>query len=95
MSIPTPRSILNVNRRLDRQRRAADRHRRRVVLALAAMRGGALLTTVGSTTCWLNGQKLPRDVAISLVAEPAIEGLGDGLLPGFSQTYRSKWAARG
>jgi hypothetical protein len=82
--IPTPQTLQKINRRLDRERRQAER-------ALAAMKNhGVMLQHLGRDGWRLsNGQHISPTVAHILTFDRNVVACGDSLFgPELSQTWR-------
>lgn len=82
--IPTPRYLRRINRRLNQERRQAER-------TLCAMRNGAALLHCGPGHWVLSTGERVSEVAARMVTfNSNVAGVGDGLFAHelFSQTYR-------
>jgi len=91
MTVHTIHTQRNTARRLDRQRQREERDRAAVAAALKALEAGAVLqrTNRAHTVRWTcGGAALSPEAAVLVVNNPRVVGVGDGLFPGFSQTYR-------
>jgi hypothetical protein len=92
MTVHTPTSLRNKNRRLDRRLDGINR-------AAAAMRAGAALHLAyrsgGAQWTLSTGEAVSDAVARALIAQPNIVGVGDALFAGeLSQTWRWKGGPR-
>ena len=95
MTIPTPKSLRNAHRRLDRRNAAQQGHQLTVARVLNEMQKGASLHRCNrrTRTIWVlsNGEFVTVEAAAAVLADPRVVGAGDSLFgqerPELSQTF--------